>query len=90
MNHRFLSSVFAFFAATAICYGSTIDSIHTHLSFRDNCPVCHFQLIDSTDIQDPVTFNISFKIQYLQEFIPYFNYPTITYLITWRAPPVKS
>jgi len=87
MKYKLGSSILALLASIFISYAVTIEVFHTHSSFQNNCPICHFQLNDSSDIQQTQSSNNFSFIQFFEIF-PYFTFQQITQQSTSRSPPI--
>lgn len=86
MKYKLGSSIFALLVSIFISYAVTIEVFHTHTSFQHNCPICHFQLNDSSDVQNTIS-SITFAIIQFYEVVPYFSFQQITQQSTSRSPP---
>ncbi|MGQ9843007.1 MAG: hypothetical protein ACUVRK_05520 [Spirochaetota bacterium] len=86
MKYKLGSSILALIASIIVSYAVSIEVFHTHLSYQHNCPVCHFQLTDSSDVQHTINFSTFAFIQFF-EAVLFFKFPQITQHTTSRSPP---
>lgn len=87
MKYKLVPSIFALLASIIISYAVTIEVFHTHTNFQHNCPICHFQLNDSSDIQHASSTFTFASIQFL-ELVPHFTLQHIAQESTSRSPPL--
>lgn len=86
MKSKISSTLLVILSAAFIAYGSAIESFHSHTLFDSNCPVCHFQITNAADIQQPDTAQTSTYIE-LNCIQPLFYIESLSYQYDSRSPP---
>lgn len=89
MEIKYCKYILHFIAAISIAYATTIAVAHHHDTHHHNCPVCHFQHDNTSDIHTAIIANDNNFIE-----LPYCENHQYVYLlihfVNSRSPPKIS